>query len=146
MQKAGRSKLGGESLSRLKFNCVVASCSTSARSDALKRHYLNTVRFDEAGQPLQIKSTGYSHLTVKQKEHTKYFRENKFSRLALPPLKKPAVSESSVSKYFQPKPSAAIDSDEDEPPAKHPRLQESCTDGVDRVESEGAESESSERE
>ena len=80
MQKAGRSKLGGESLSRLKFNCVVASCSTSARSDALKRHYLNTVRYDDAGQPLQINSTGYSDLYVKQSEHTKYSRENKFTR------------------------------------------------------------------
>ena len=47
--KSRKSKLGGESLSRLKFNCVVASCSNSARSDALKIHYLNTVRFDEAG-------------------------------------------------------------------------------------------------
>lgn len=80
MQRVGRSKLGGESFSRLKFNCVVASCSTSARSDALKRHYLNTVRYDDAGQPLQINSTGYSDLYVKQREHTKYSRENKFTR------------------------------------------------------------------
>ena len=75
-----------------------------------------------------------SDLSVKQKEHTKYSRENKFPRSSLPPFKKSAVSESSVSKYFQLTPSEAIDSDEDEPLAKHPRLQESGTGGVDRVE------------
>ena len=100
MQRSGRPKLGGVALSRLNFSCAVTTCAHSARSDALKRHYLTNVKFDENGRPLLASSAGYSGLTRKQKQHTKYFVEHNFTQTSLPQMKKPVSA--SVHQFFRP--------------------------------------------
>ena len=89
MNKAGRSKLGGKALTRLNFSCVVPSCSGSCRSDALKRHYLSMVSFDEQGNPMKTDSIGFSKLNKIKKDHTRFFGENGFTKDKLPTIKKP---------------------------------------------------------
>ena len=111
MQRSGRPKLGGVAFSRLNFSCAVTSCAYSARSDALKRHYLTNVKFDETGRPLLASSEGYSGWTRKQKQHTKYFVEHNFNQTSLPPMKKP-VSAAAVHQFFTPPPAAPRSADE----------------------------------
>ena len=123
MQRSGRPKLGGVALSRLNFSCAVTTCAHSARSDALKRHYLTNVKFDENGRPLLASSAGYSGLTRKQKQHNKYFVEHNFTQTSLPQMKKPVSA--SVHQFFRPASAAprpasaasipALDQSADEP-------------------------------
>ena len=123
MHRSGRPKLGGVALSRLNFSCAVTTCAHSARSDALKRHYLTNVKFDENGRPLLASSAVYSGLTRKQKQHTKYFVELNFTQTSLPQMKKPVSA--SVHQFFRPAsaasrpasaaPRPALDQSADEP-------------------------------
>ena len=88
---AGRSKLGGTALARLKFMCPVPSCHGSFRTDHLKSHLLNSVVFDGAGLPINPSSVEFSKLTQKKKEHTSYFHENYYSESKFPPLENLSV-------------------------------------------------------
>ena len=88
---AGRSKLGGTALARLKFMCPVPSCHGSFRTDHLKSHLLNSVVFDGAGLPINPSSVEFSKLTQKKKEHTSYFHENYYSKSKFPPLENLSV-------------------------------------------------------
>ena len=79
MKRSGRSKLGGDPFSRLQFSCAVPNCGHEARSDALKRHYLSYVKFDDNGDPLKPEDPSFVTLSVKHKEHTRYFHVNNFT-------------------------------------------------------------------
>ena len=96
----GRSKLGGNSLSRLKFPCTVPTCDCTFRSDKIRAHYLSCVKFDDFGLPLDPDSTEFDTLNLKMKEHTRYFASNSFSLKNMPPPGKPVPAESSVRNYF----------------------------------------------
>ena len=96
----GRSKLGGTALSRLRFSCQASPCNDSFRSDNLKIHYLNTVKFDSKGVPLHPNSDAFKQLKDKHKVHTLFFHDNGYSLSKLPPLGRPIIVEASVFNYF----------------------------------------------
>ena len=96
----GRSKLGGTALSRLRFSCQASPCNDSFRSDNLKIHYLNTVKFDSKGVPLHPNSDAFKQLKDKLKVHTLFFHDNGYSLSKLPPLGRPIIVEASVFNYF----------------------------------------------
>ena len=116
---AGRSKLGGTSLSRLKFPCQVPSCDGSFRSDLLKNHYLWSVISGDDGRPVNPSSEKFAKLSEKQQKHTKFFFENNFTETKLPPVKKPTHSVV-FENFFIPKPNPR-NKESSEPPAKKPR-------------------------
>ena len=84
---------------------------------------MTNVKFDENGRPLLASSAGYSGLTRKQKQHTKYFVELNFTQTSLPQMKKPVSA--SVHQFFRPASAAprpasaasipALDQSADEP-------------------------------
>ena len=47
MDKGGRTSLGGTSLSRQTFPCVLPTCEVRCRTDSLRRHYVSKVAFDK---------------------------------------------------------------------------------------------------
>ena len=102
MSRAGRNKLGGTALSRLKYPCLVPSCENTFRSDVLKTHYLNSVNFDKDGFPLDPESSEFGKLNQKSKDHTRFFFNNGYSLQKLPNPGKPVGEKNSVLKYFSP--------------------------------------------
>ena len=133
---AGRNKLGGTPLSRLKYPCRVTSCDESLRSDALKTHYINQVKFDEEGFPLDSDTEEFRKLSKKFQDHTRFFSENGYSLNNLPKTGKPVGVKNSVCRYFTPdseqidKVPDDDDDDMDELGDKRPRLDSENTDGT----------------
>ena len=89
MDKGGRPSLGGLSLSRQTYPCLVPQCSLSGRTDSLRRHYVSKVAFDKDGSPVLKSSSEYIKLSEEKKRHMDFFRENNFTRTNLPQFKKP---------------------------------------------------------
>lgn len=71
-------------LSRQKFKCLV--CQHEYRSDKLKAHYLQNVKFTSQGDPANSSDLLCSVKSVK--EHTQFFRENGYSMNNVPKLSK----------------------------------------------------------
>ena len=128
---AGRSKLGGVPLSRLQYPCRVTSCDESFRSDALKTHYINQVKFNTEGSPLDSDSEEFQKLSKKIQDHTRFFSENGYSLKNLPTTGKPVGVKNSVVGYFPPvgdQSNKVPGDDMDKLNEKRPRLDSENTD------------------
>ena len=97
----------GNQASRLKHKCVVPACSFDARSDHLKEHYQNIVKFNPHGNPLCETDEQFITLTNQEKQHTLYFTRQGFTREKLPMVqgRAPVIASSNPSetarKQFQ---------------------------------------------
>ena len=78
----------------------MTSCDESFRSDALKTHYINQVKFNTDGSPLDSDSEEFRKLSKKIQDHTRFFSENGYSLKNLPTTGKPVGVKNSVYGYL----------------------------------------------
>ena len=64
------------SSSRDTFECCAKDCNYSGRSDKLRRHYRNLVKFNNDGNPVNSTNTViWSKLTTEEQNHVKVFSD-----------------------------------------------------------------------
>ena len=70
-----------------KYNCPVPGCNVTRRSDKLRNHYRDLVKFGKDNKPIPSTSTEFRNLSKNGKEHTQYFLDHGYHSNNYPPLR-----------------------------------------------------------
>lgn len=90
-RQQGRLKSGhyDGGFSRQKFKCPIEGCGMELRSDKLRDHYRSNVIWDDEGGPVSPNTVTYKVSKPRKQAHTKYFFDNGYTQVNIPPFRVP---------------------------------------------------------
>ena len=68
-----------------KYKCPVPGCNVVRRSDKLRNHYRDRIKFGKDNKPVPSSSSEFRKLSKTDKVHTQYFLDNGFHSTKYPP-------------------------------------------------------------